>query len=185
MTLNSGTTASWFQKNKKPVMLLLVCGAIIVSVGILLAVTTNQTSDNGIVAKINDQVITRQDLEGVVNTRQRFYSAKNQEVDSSTLERDVLETLIDRQLIRTYATDNSIFVSDESVQELYNNRIAQIGSEQELLDYVEQTYGLDQTSYQQQLRDDLQRELVQQSVGQPLNDWLREQRSKATITTYL
>lgn len=137
------------------------------------------STDN--VATVNGHDITRTVFDAELEKKIVFYQHSEQEVDTATLQKDVLDQLIDKQIVEAYAEENEIHIDDEAVNNYYNQRVSSYDNEQAFLADLRQLYGLDKPAYLENVRYELLREAVQQHVDQPLTDWLETERSNSKI----
>lgn len=134
------------------------------------------------VAKVGKEGIKREDFEKEMAKRENFYVWAKQDVSLSSLENDVIETMIDFELVRQYAQSKSITVSDQDVNRRFNDLVQGSGnSENALLNKISEMYGMDKAAYFEVLKNDILKEKVQENLGRPLSDWLEEQKGTVVI----
>lgn len=134
------------------------------------------------VAKVGKEGIKREDFEKEMAKRKNFYVWAKQDVSLSSLENDVIETMIDFELVRQYAQPKSITVSDKDVNKRFNDLVQGSGEpEEKLLNKISQMYGMNKSDYLEVLRKDILKEKVQENLGIPLGDWLNEQKMTVKI----
>lgn len=140
---------------KKPIVLASVL-AILILVGAGTYVYNTQYKQGGIVAVVNGTKIYR-------NTFDENYalfegSATQQGIDLSDeaqvseMRTQVLNGLIDNALILSAANKSGITVSDEQIEEMYQELVTQIGSQEELLKRMEEV-GLSEAKLRSNIKD--------------------------------
>lgn len=132
-------------------------------------------------AKIDGYGIERTVLNEAVEEKMVFYRQAEQDVDEAVLQKDVLNQMVDKQIIETYAQENDIYVADEKLQTYYVSRVNSAESEEILLADLKRMYGIDKTEYLSNLSYDLLRQAVQEHTGQPLGEWLETERNNSKI----
>jgi parvulin-like peptidyl-prolyl isomerase len=125
--------------------------------------------------------ITNSELNEAVKARETFYKYNKQEISADILETDVLKQLKDEKRIQKYAKENNVKVSQSEVDDLYQERVRQNKSEEELLAKIKQLYGYTKEEYQKVLEYDVLRAKVQTKVNEPLAEWLSKQPDKINI----
>ncbi len=128
-------------------------------------VTANQEIVDRIVAVVNDDIITLSQLHKAVHpylkqvaVSQRSESAKKQMVDA--IEKEMLNTLIDRTLTRQEAARQKISVSDAEVQSAIDNFKRQNGLDQEAFENGLEAEGISLEEYRERVREDLMQSLL-------------------------
>jgi hypothetical protein len=169
--------------HKKSVGLLIALAAILI-VGLWLFLPAQDEPQPTYVAVVNQVGIPLSSFDTELQSRSSFYSqSEGSQPDAETLRRDALSSLIEQELVRQYAVNNNITVSDEEVLERYNARAEQQGSEAALLNELQRLYGTDKASYIATLRQDILREKVVAQLSEPYGDWLEAQRQSSSIQT--
>lgn len=154
-----------------------------ITLGVSLVAYSNR--NNAYVARVNGAGITKDAYNQQLASLQFFYSQSGQKIDESMLKKNVLDTLIDNQLLQNYATEKQITINQEAINASYQQRVSAYKTEQDFLAALNKMYNTDKTQYQETIRQDLLREAVQKAVNQPLDTWLRQQRSTASISIYI
>ena len=128
-------------------------------------VTANQEIVDRIVAVVNDDIITLSQLHKAVQpylkqvaVSQRSESAKEQMVEA--IEKEMLNTLIDRTLTRQEAARQKISVSDAEVQSAIDNFKRQNGLDQEAFEKGLEAEGISLEEYRDRVREDLMQSLL-------------------------
>jgi len=143
-------------------------------------------------ASVNGENITRQAFNSSLQEAQNMHNWQKQPAANiNTLQRDILNNLIDGALIKQYASSHSITVSDSEVNNRYiitvgsyNNRDnLTSSSDNAFLARINQMYGIGKNEYLQTIKMDLLKQKVQASVGEPLVLWLTRQKKSADIKT--
>jgi parvulin-like peptidyl-prolyl isomerase len=167
-------------KSKKAIIIVIITTAIIVVSSLVFFSRKVETIE--IVATVNGQLITRQELQQTIDYRQRFFDTNEQTLDRQAVEQDSLTIVIDETLLRQYAATNSLTASEEELDQLYSARIQQFVSEEKLLAEVYRLYGFSKEAYRSFLYSDILRERVQANTGKPYSQWIEEQKRNADIT---
>lgn len=110
----------------------------------------------------NGVIIRQNELEASMNVNRTFYAFNNQDVDMETLKKDTIEQLIKDKKIQKEANSKGIKVTEEEINQLYQFRITQNGSEEKLLKKIKDYYGYDKVQYLQVLKMDILRDKIQQ-----------------------
>lgn len=171
-------------KNKK-FLIALASALVFVIASIVIGLFALSNKNEGYVARVDGVGIPTAAFDEQITQQQAFYKQANQTTTDSELKQTTLNTLIDNQLLENYATQNAIKISQEQVNDYYNQRVSAYKSEQELLDTLNKLYGTNKEQYLQTIRYDLLRDAVQASVKQPLTEWLTTQRQTADIKIYI
>lgn len=119
--------------------------------------------------------ITNTQLQQEIAHRNTFYKSQHNSVDPQTLRSDVTRQLASDKLVLNYAKAHNITVSDKEVDNVYQQRTAASGSEQQLLDQLTRTYGLTQQQYRSTISLDIMKDKVQAQLGKSINTWLNEE----------
>jgi hypothetical protein len=134
------------------------------------------------VALVGKEGIKREDFEKEISKKKHFFNWAKQEIDLSSLEKDVIDTMIDFELVNQYAKEKNITVGEGEVIKRFNQLVQGSGEpEEKLLSKISQMYGMKKTDYLEVLKKDILKEKVQESLGMPLGNWLEEQRKKVSI----
>ena len=116
---------------------------------------------DGIIVKIDNQIILRSELE--INHAQAIAAGQ---ADSPNLKCEILNNLVLNKLMLARAEADSVVVADEQVKNELDRRmayfVAQVGSEQKLEEYYNKTI--------KQLKDDLAKQVRDQLVMQKMQD---------------
>lgn len=123
-------------------------------------VSANQEIVDRIVAVVNDDIITLSRLHKAVQpylqqvtSSQRSDAEKNQMVED--MEKQMLQTMIDRTLIRQEAVRQQISVSDDEVESAIDNFKQQNGLDQEALEKGLESEGISLEEYRERIREDI------------------------------
>jgi hypothetical protein len=143
-------------------------------------------------ARVNNESIVQVDLEKKLDQTKNFFKYNKQDVSKmSSLEKDVLQNLIDTALIKQYAQEHNLKVSDSEVLNRYDlvvkgyNRHNDIAKgDTAFLSKIKEMYGTDKNTYLEHLKNDILKEKVQTAVKMPLKDWLEAQNKTADIKKY-
>ncbi len=142
---------------------------------------------------VNGVNISKADLNKEIQEQIDFYKSRNQKIpDDKTLQTDVTNVLIDNIIVSQYAAKHKITVSTAEVNNMYAEVVGVFNSHNNItgasdsafLTQINKMYGMDKTEYQENLRMDILKEKVQESVGEPLTKWLQEQKKTADIKIY-
>lgn len=146
------------------------------------------------IAGVNREGITREDYQKRLDQTTKFLTFKQQDASASaTAQNDVLGLMVAESLVGQYAKENNITVSDSEVASRYQQVVAGFnkregvseGGDAKFLERIKQMYGSDKNIYLAQVKMDLLKEKVQQSVGKPLVKWLEAEKQKAHIQSNL
>lgn len=133
------------------------------------------------VAVVNGDSVLKSEFDKKVTFSKNFYTYKKQDLNNySTLEKDILDKLIEDKLIKQYAKNNNISVTDKEILTLYTQKTSKT-SEDKLLQQLKDMYDMEKQDYLEVLRKDILREKVQAAVKMPLLTWLEQQKAKADI----
>lgn len=170
--------------NKK-VLLGIITLLLLMLIALGAGIYTYSNRNDAYVARVNGVGITKDTYNQQLASLQFFYNQSGQKINEATLKKNVLDTLIDNQLLQNYATEKQITISQEAINASYRQRASTYKSEQDFLAALKKMYNIDKTQYQETIRQDLLREAVQKAVNKPLDAWLREQHSTASISIYI
>lgn len=144
---------------------LLVWLTVICMLGSAAGATANQEIVDRIAAVVNDDIITLSQLHKAVQpylkqvaASQRSESAKKQMVEA--IEKEMLNTLIDRTLTRQEADRQKISVSDAEVQSAIDNFKRQNGLDQESFEKGLEAEGISLEEYRERVREDIMQSLL-------------------------
>lgn len=124
-----------------------------------------------VVARVNGEEVTRGELDArVLQTEQQLQAQGQgaqleQEDAREQLEQQALEQLISQKLILQAAAEANITVSDEQVEQQFQQTVSQLGSG-DALDQQLAQFGLTQETFRQSIRDQL---TVQQYLAQTVD----------------
>ena len=140
-----------------------------------------------IAISVNGAAVTKNVYTATYNRNVAFFEKSKQTIDPETVKSDSITYLIDKQLLLNYAAENNIIVGNEAINTYYQSRVDNYGSEDKLLAYLQDTYGIDKAAYLETLSYDILKEEVQKSLGSdtPLGTWLDQQRANASIKVYI
>lgn len=143
---------------------------------------------DGIVAIVNDAVITQSELDASINTVKKQLAASNTSAPTPTeIRKHVLDQLIDRKLALQLAEAGNLKVTDEQIDKAIAGIAGQNKvSVKELYEKVAET-GLTQPAYRKEIHDEmLIQEVQQHEVGarititeEEVNDFMRSATWKA------
>jgi SurA N-terminal domain len=176
--------SSYVQKLNKKQKTLIVFGTIVfisLVVTVLTSLENKQPDSLAFPAKVGNSVITDEQLNSLVASRQVFFDLNQQIVDVVTLRKESLDILINEELIRQYAQERGVEVTAEDTTNLYNSRIQQFQTEDKLLQEIKRLYSLDKPAYLEQLKMDLLKERVQAQLNEPLEQWLENRKQQVAI----
>lgn len=168
--------------NKKTLFIFIA----VIAIGAILFFIYKNSGDNHIdskgIASVNGELIEKKELNKEVERMQKFYSSSKQNIENyPSLEKDMLERLIEQRLIEQYAEKNNLKINEDEVKSYYDNAVQREKSEPNLLEKLSEMYGMGKEEYLEKIRMDILREKVQKNVGKPLSEWLTEEKSKAKI----
>lgn len=171
----------WVKVKKRPKTIITLTILVSAIVGFL---AINEQVDDYVIS-VNGRRISHTRYTEELQQREYFFRQANQDIDNSTLRRDVIGSLIDHELIAAYAEDNEITVKNEEIEQRYQQIVLQYNNEEELLTELSKLYGSGKPEYMQIIYHDLLREKVVEHLGSPINQWLEDQKNTAVITTNL
>lgn len=151
---------------------------IIGSIGILPALASADVID-GIVAVVNDEVITSYDVDRVVTLMVKDAERRGEHLpaDTAPLRAAALNQLVDKKLIEQKIKELDIKVSDDEVRQTIEDVKKQNNMTQEALVAALQSQGLSFEQYRSQLREQLERmKLMGQEVRSKIQVGEREIR---------
>lgn len=165
---------------------------ILVAIGVYFFASLRQVNKTD-AARVNNESITRVDFQEKLDGTKNFFEYKNQDVSKMpSLEKDVLQNLIDENLINQYGKNHNITVSDSEVLSRYdlvvknynqNNNIT-TGKDAQFLAKIKELYGTDKNTYLEQTKNDILKEKVQVAIKMPLANWLTKQKNVSDIQIY-
>lgn len=133
--------------------------------GLPAGVAADQEIVDRIVAVVNDDIITLSQLHKAVqpylkqvSSSQRSEAEKTKMVE--TIEKEMLQTLIDRTLTRQEAVRRQISVSDEDVDSAIENFKQQNGLDQKGLEQALAADGISMDEYRERVREDMIQSLL-------------------------
>jgi peptidyl-prolyl cis-trans isomerase SurA len=167
---------------------ILICGVMLLSSVNIASAKGNQESLDGIVAIVNESVITQSELDDAINTVKKQLASSNTSAPTpADIRKHVLDQLIDRKLALQLAETGGLKVTDEQV----DKAIANIATQnkvpvKELLEKVQET-GMTIAAYHKEIREEILIQQVQQhDVGsrltiteQEVDDFMRSADWKA------
>lgn len=136
------------------------------------------------VASVEGEGITYNELNKFTLQYKNFLAWTNA-TPSASLEKDILNNLIDQKLIDQYARKNNIYVSDEELNTRYSAAVASLGTENQYLTKIKEIYGIDKTDLLEKIKNEMIREKVQKSMNVSLEDWLKQERINKKVVSYL
>lgn len=113
---------------QKKISILLMIGLIILSI------TACTTSDEAVVAKINDRTITY----GQFNKYYSIYSSaiQGQDVDTKELKEKILDEIVQMEVVKEYIAQNDIAVDHNEVEKQYTEYMDYLDSDEEAKEYL-------------------------------------------------
>lgn len=154
---------------------------LLVVITILMFVNKDQVTEPS-VATVNGEAIQEVEVDSELQRMKQFYSSQSQNIEEySTLEKDTIEKLIERKLLTQYAQSQNISVSDDEIEKRYQ-AVLTIKSEPELLNELQNMYGIGKEEYLDVLYLDILKEKVQEKVGKSYATWIAEERAKADVS---
>lgn len=154
---------------------------VLVIIVIVLVVTKNPEIESEAVVSVNGETVSQSDVDQELTRLKQFYASQNQKIQQSeTLEADTIEKLIEKKLLTQYANDQNITVSDDEIEKRYRD-VLKLKSEKELLDELENMYGIGKEEYFEVLYLDILREKVQEKADKPYAEWVKEKKQKSII----
>ena len=84
----------------------------------------------------------------------------------------------DESIITSYAAKNNISVSDDELQNAYQQALKSVGTEDQYLAKLKEIRGFDKQTILEKMKIDLLKQKVQKATGVPIELWLEEQRQK-------
>lgn len=130
---------SMFKKNPQKTMFF--AGLVLVFFITIFGVSYNLSRNNGIIAIINGEKITKQQYDEVLPKYKGFYEYSNNEKALASLEDNVKEKMIEDKIILTEAKKRGITASDEEIEKKYQALVSNYKDEDEYLNTVGSTYG--------------------------------------------
>lgn len=148
----------------------------------LTALASAQTVVEDIVARVNDQIITRSDLQRereAVLTELKQKSPDTVDKDRSVVEKDLLRGLIDQKLLVQRGKDMGINADAEVIKRLDDIRKSMNLESMDDLEKAAQAQGVSYEDFKKNMKEDIIRQqVISQEVGRRLNI------SPADITKY-
>ena len=167
---------------------ILICSVILFLASNTAWAKAKGESLDGIVAVVNDSVITQSELDDNIATVKKQLAASNTSAPTpADIRKHVLEQLIDRKLTLQLGEAGGLKITDEQVEKAIANIAAQNKVPvKELLEKVAET-GLTTTAYKKEIREEMMIQQVQQhEVGsrltitpQEVDDFMRSATWKA------
>jgi FKBP-type peptidyl-prolyl cis-trans isomerase (trigger factor) len=114
-------------------------------------------------------------LQDEINHKNTFYHSQHNAVDQQTLRSDTTWQLAGDSLVYTYAKEHNITVTQNEIDSAYHQRVSASGSEQHLLNQLNQLYGTTRQQYRDTISLDILKDKVQSKLGKPLTSWLNEE----------
>lgn len=99
--------------------------------------------------------ITKKEYDEALKVRQTFYQYSNQKIETTITETDVKNQIIEEKRLLKLADENNIKVTSEEAEIIYQERVRQNGSEEELLEKIKNMYGFDKSAYLSTIRKEL------------------------------
>lgn len=132
--------------------------------------------NNNYVVKVGGHRITEADITDTYNQLSHFYEQSDQIIDQDLIRSEATNRAIDRYIVSNFAQENKIIVSDEQINNYFQQRVAAADSEEALLEQVYDLYGINKDQYLDVLTFDLLRDSLSEIIQQPYTDWLETQR---------
>lgn len=134
-----------------------------------LAVTAckNHLPDSEIVARVNEEAITKKDFDELVERNIARYRGQSQELPpgiEARIKETVLKHMIDREIMQQKAKTLQIAVTDQEVDERLKEQKARFTNDQAFADYLKRT-----NNTEANLRDDLKQSLLRERVVEKLS----------------
>lgn len=128
------------------------------------------------IAIVAGEGIKRSDYEKELARTKHFFIWAKQDVSKlSSLEKDVLERMIEMKIVSQYARRNNIAVDQKEIETRYNALLGK-KSETEHLATIKEMYGMEKRDYLQKLSEEILKEKVQKHLQKPLSPWLEEMK---------
>ena len=175
---------------KKKYLLTTVFIILIIAIGFLTYLTSVQIklmNDRKLyIAMVNDQGITREDYQKELEITAHYFTwAQPKSTKPSSLEKDVLENMINFRLVLQYAQKNQITVSQTELLARYKDIVKGSNmSEEVYLIKIKDMYGIDKKTHLEKLFQEILKEKVQKKVGKSLVGWIEEQKSISKIVRF-
>ncbi len=152
----------------------------------------NLNNKDNYVAMVNGEGITKTDYGNEINETTTFFKFNHQKIDTPALKKNVLDEMIDNTLISQYAAKHNIIVYQQELDQRYSDAVRIYNSHNNItgasdsafITQINKMYGMDKTEYQENLRMDILKEKVQESVGEPLTKWLMDQKQSTQISIF-
>lgn len=120
--------------------------------------------------------IARADFEKELTRTKHFFTWAKQDISKlPSLEKDVLDRMIEMKIISQYARNNTIMVDQKEIETRFAALLGK-KSEAEYLATIHEMYGMEKEDYLQKLSEELLKEKVQQHLQKPLAPWLTEMK---------
>ena len=145
------------------------------------------------VAFVDGRFIERDEFQKTLFQTERYYASVKQDSALTTpLRTDVLEKLIEEELVRSYAEEKKIVVTDEEVNARYQSVVKSFnqrnnitgGSDSKFLKTIEKMYGEKKEDYLEIIGMDILKEKVQAASKMSLSDWLIKQKKSVEIQRF-
>lgn len=148
--------------------------------------TKQQFDPREYVAVVHGEGIKRSEFEQELRQRTQFFTYAKQDVRSlPSLEKDVLENMIDMKLVKQYAVQQNIRVTEEEITNQYQAKVAANNGEVVYLAKISEMYGMEKEQALESIGEDLLREKVQRKVKKPLAEWIEKEKATSEIKRIL
>ncbi|MEX1027169.1 MAG: SurA N-terminal domain-containing protein [Candidatus Paceibacterota bacterium] len=137
---------------------MLVGGIVVVVIIVIIAMAAWLTNTEAAVAVVNGEEISQKEYDLHLRSLEQVYRAQGQEV-SDAQRKQLLDSMIDRTLILQYARENGITITDEQIEEEYEQFKAQFNQEDGYEAFLTENSLTDE-----QFRDDVETQLIVQTV---------------------
>lgn len=153
-----------------PILVIALCVA-----GIVIPIVTVIKSERT-VAKVADEGILRSDYEKELARTKHFFIWAKQDISKlPSLEKDVLDRMIEMEIVSQYARKNALSVTPKEIEARFAAGLGK-KSEAEYLATIHEMYGMGKEDYLQKLSEEILKEKVQQHLQKPLAPWLGEMK---------
>jgi hypothetical protein len=151
--------------------------------------------EEGCVAAVKNDNIIKSKLSEELELTKKLYEEKNQDLEKyPSLEKTVLEELINKSIVTQYAEKNNMSVTEEELNNRYKYLVSKWAIktglrnkdhdlspdklEAAFLSYIRGELSINKKEYLGRLRFDLLQVKVAESVDKPLSLWLSEEKKK-------
>jgi len=133
------------------------------------------------IAEVAGEGIKRSDYKKELIRTKHFFAWAKQDISKlPSLEKDILERMIETKIVTQYARKNNIIVDQKEIETRFTALLGK-KSEPEYLATIKEMYGMKKSDYWQKLSEEILKEKVQKHLQKPLAPWLEEMKKAYTV----